>query len=179
MVFHGQCAAGFAFAQPRRVDRAPRHWRQLIPERFSLTARSRDPGLGKPASRYPSGIRPFPVDPFPDPIVRSSSIPITCPPAATIGGPAARGWFCSGSFPLNLVQGLRSHNHDVWIARHVAGGSSSLSARFRTTRSSDPGLGKPASRYPSGIRPFPGGLCPDPDRPIIIHSYKRALLRRR
>jgi hypothetical protein len=48
-----------------------------------------------------------------------------------------------------------SHNHDAWIGRHVTGGSSSLSAPSRTARPRDPGLGKPTSRYPSGIRSFP------------------------
>ena len=124
----------------------------------SRTARPRDPGLGKPTSRYPSGIRSFPVWS----VSKSRSSDHHCLTErallrATIGGPPGRGWFCSGSFLLNLVRGRHSHNHDVWIGRHVAGGSSSLSAPSRTARSREPGLGKPASRYPSGIGPFPGG----------------------
>ena len=55
----------------------------------------------------------------------------------------------------NVLRDSHSQNHDVWIGRHVTGGSSSLSAPSLTARPRDPGLGKPASRYPSGIRSFP------------------------
>ena len=75
-----QSGAGAAIAQSRRVDRATRRWRQLIPERSVPNHAFQGPRFGKTGLQVPVRHPTVPGGGCVQiPIVRSSSIPINVP----------------------------------------------------------------------------------------------------